>query len=336
MWNMQDIFQAFDARMNHIADARPVWNPNTDIWEDSMIKPEMVPCLEFLKKCFAEGVLDPECFAGIGGSGMRERVSSGLYGGTFYWDSWVLSFESRVQNLIPDSYMYCVGALSKTIDENLNHYGIGIGAPRVMMATTEQPKEVINWFVNNFFGDDWGFWTGRLGPVGMVRGEQGAACTIEGNTIVRMTYVDDAGKVRTYPGPGFIGGLPSKALYTVYEVAYYVPSPPEGYETWAEDTAKRAMDNMARRKSWLDEYVANGMAYQLPENLKEPTSPKYLETAGDIGTAGKTAIAGAVSGNVSIADALAEYKAVAKNIGVKEILDFENEKLGKTTEQSYD
>jgi hypothetical protein len=170
----------------------------------------------------------------------------------------------------------------------------------------------------------------------MVRGEQGAACTIEGNTIVRMTYVDDAGKVRTYPGPGFIGGLPSKALYTVYEVAYYVPSPPEGYETWAEDTAKRAMDNMARRKSWLDEYVANGMAYQLPENLKEPTSPKYLETAGDIGTAGKTAIAGAVSGNVSIADALAEYKAVAKNIGVKEILDFENEKLGKTTEQSYD
>ena len=336
MWNMQDIFQAFDARLNHIADAKPIWNPNTDIWEDSMIKPEMAECLEFLKKCFAEGVLDPECFAGIGGSGMRERVSSGLYGGTFYWDSWVLSFETRVQKLVPDSYMMCIGALSHTIDENLNHYGIGIGAPRVMMANTEQPKEVINWFVNTFFGDDWGFWTGRLGPVGMVRGEQGAVCTIEGNTIVRMTYIDDAGNVKTYPGPGYIGGLPSKALYTVYEVAYYVPSPPEGKETWAEDTAQRAMSNMARRKSWIDEYVANGMAYQLPENLNQPTSDKYLEIGGDIHTAGKTAIANAVSGNVPIADALAEYKSIAKAIGVKEVLDIENEKLGKTTEQSYD
>jgi len=336
MWNMQDIFQAFDARMNHIADAKPIWNPNTNIWEDSMIKPEMVECLEFLKKCFSEGVLDPECFAGIGGSGMRERVSSGLYGGTFYWDGWVLSFEGRVQKLIPESYMYCVGALSHTIDEQLNHYGIGIGAPRVMMKTTEQPKEVINWYVNSFFGDDFGFWSGRLGPVGMVRGQQGAACTIEGNTVVRNTYIDDAGAVKTFPGPGFIGGLPSKALYTVYEVAYYVPIPPEDDPTWAEDTAQRLIDNGARKKSWLDEYVANGMAYQLPENLKESTSDKYLEIGGDISTAGKAAIASSVSGNVPIADALAEYKALAKSIGVLEILDFENEKIGKTTEQNYD
>ena len=332
MWNMQDIFQAFDARMNHIADAKPIWNPNTDIWEDSMIKPEMVTCLEFLKKCFAEGVLDPECFAGIGGSGMRERVSSGLYGGTFYWDSWTLSFETRVKVLIPEARMECVGALAGTIDENLNHYGVGMGAPRVLMATTEQPKEVINWFVNSFFGDDWGFWTGRLGPVGMVRGESGRACTIEGNTVVRNTYVDDAGAVKTFPGPGYIGGLPSKALYTVYEVAYYAP----GNEDWAEATAARATSNTQRRKSWIDEYVANGMAYQLPENLNQPTSAKYLEVGGDISTAGRTAIANAVSGNVPIADALAEYKEIAKNIGVKEILDIENEKLGKTTEQSYD
>lgn len=329
MWNMQDIFQAFDARMNHIADAKPVWNPNTDIWEDSMIKPEMADCLEFLKKCFSEGVLDPECFAGIGGSGMRERVSSGLYGGTFYWDSWVLSFENNVKKQNPDAYMMCVGALSHTIDENLNHYGVGIGAPRVMMKTTKEPKEVINWFVNSFFGDDYGFWSGRLGPVGMVRGEADKALTIEGNTIVRNTYVDDAGAVKTYPGPGFIGGLPSKALYTIYELVYYAP----GNEEWALETAQRATDNTNRRKSWIDEYVANGMAYQLPENLNQPTSDKYLEIGGDIHTAGQSAIANAVSGNVPIADALAEYKAIAKQIGVKEILDFENEKLGKTTEQ---
>ncbi|MFO7612447.1 MAG: extracellular solute-binding protein [Clostridia bacterium] len=335
-WNMQDIFQAFDARLNHIADPKPIWNPNTDIWEDSMIKPEMADALAFLKKCYSEEVLDPECFAGIGGSGMRERVSSGLYGGTFYWDSWVLSFENNVKKIVPDSYMVNVGALSGTITENLNHYGVGIGAPRVIMKTTPQPKEVVNWIVTNFYGDDWGFWSGRLGPVGMVRGEADKACTIEGNTIVRNTFINAAGAIATYPGPGFIGGLPQKALYTVYEVAYYVPAPPAGQENWAETTAATAIASMKRRKDWIDEYVANGMAYQLPENLKESTSPKYLEIGGDISTAGTTAIAAAVSGNLSIADALAQYKAIAKSIGVKEILDFENAKLGKTTEQSYD
>ena len=335
MWNMQDIFQAFDARMNHIADAKPIWNPNTDIWEDSMIKPEMVECLTFLNKCYEEEVLDNECFAGIGGSGMRERVSSGLYGGTFYWDGWVLSFETRVKKLIPEAYMVCVGALSHTIDEKLNHYGIGVGAPRVMMKTTEQPKETINWVVDTFYGDEWGFWTGRLGPAGMVRGEQGRALTIEGFTIVRNTFIDDAGAIKTYPGPGFIGGIPSRALYTVYELAYHVPSPPEGMETWAADTTQRAIDNGNRKKSWIDEYVANGMAYVLPENYNQPTSEKYLEIGGDISTAGKTAIAAAVSGNQSIEDALAEYRATVKAIGGQEVLDIANEKLGKTTVQVY-
>jgi 5-enolpyruvylshikimate-3-phosphate synthase len=78
------------------------------------------------------------------------------------------------------------------------------------------------------------------------------------------------------------------------------------------------------------------MAYVLPENLKEPTSPKYLEIGGDISSAGTSAIAAAVSGNMTIEDALAQYKSTAKSIGVKEILDFENAKIGKTTEQSYD
>ncbi len=334
-WNMQDIFQAFDARLNHIADPKPVWNPNTNIWEDSMIKPEMADCLAFLKKCFEEEVLDPECFAGIGGSGMRERVSSGLYGGTFYWDSWVISFENNVKKIDPSYYMVCVGALAHTIDENLNHYGIAQGAPRVMMKGTPQPKETINFFVSSFFGDEWGFWTGRLGPVGRVRGEQGYAVTVEGNTVVRFTYINEAGKIAIYPGPGFIGGLPDKALYTVYEVAYYVPDPPEGQETWAEDTAQRAINNTKRRKEWIDEYVANGMAYLLPENLNQPTSDKYLEIGGDISAAGSEAIAAAVSGNVSIEAALAQYRETAKAIGVKEILDIENEKLGKTTEQTY-
>jgi len=334
--SLQDIFSAFDARLNHLGEAKIAWNPNTGIWEDSMIKPEMVDCLEFLKKCYSNGVLDNECFDGILGSELRDKVASGFYGGTRYWDAWTLSFETNLKKFIPEAYMVSVGALSNTIDKNLNHYGVGVGVPKVLMKTTPQPKETINWYVNAFFGDDWGFWTGRLGPVGEFKGQENRACTIEDNTIVRNTYIDDNGAIKTFPGPGFIGGLPSKALYTVYEVEYYVPSPPAGFENWAEDTAKKAMDNTARRNAWKNEYIENGMLYMLPSFLTEPTYSKYDGMSSGLNKIGETAIINAIKGAVSIETALAEYKEYAKTIGLKAVLDFENEKIGKTTTQDYD
>jgi len=332
IFNLQDIFQAFDARLNQSGEAKPTWNPNDDIWEDSLIKPEMVDCLEFLRKCFSEGVLDPQCFSEMSGAELREKVSSGLYGGTFYWDSWVLSFETRVKKLVPESYFHCVGALSNTIDKNLNHYmAVGIGAPKVMMKTTSQPKETINWYVNTFFGDEWGFWTGRLGPVGEYRGHEGRALTIEDNIIVRNTFIDHTGTIKTYPGPGFIGGLPTKALYSIYEVAYYVPEPPEGFENWAVETAQMAMDNTARRKAWLDEYIENGMVYSIPNSLLESNTHNYSS----IGDAGLAAIENAITGEMSISSALEQYRTIAKSLGAKAILDQKNEKIGKTTLQDY-
>lgn len=331
-WNLQDIFQAFDSRLSHVADPVPVWNPNTNIWEDSMIKPEMAECLEFLNKCYSEGVLDPMTFQGVDGAYMRNMVSGGTCGGTFYWDSWTLSFESNVKRENYNAYMVCVGALAGNIDKNLNQYGVGIGAPRVMMKNTPNAKETINWYVNTFYGDEWGYWTARIGPVGSERGEAGAACTIEGNKLVRNTYIDSKGNVRFYPSPGYIGGMPAKALYTVYEVAYHIPSDP----VWAEDLAQDNIDRFNRRAGWIEEYIANGMAYILPGKLTESTSPLYLEKNDEIVAAAIDSISKAVMGYLSVEDALAMYKEKAKVIGVKEILDFENAKLGKATEQSYD
>lgn len=325
--NLQDIFQAFDARLNYIGEAKPVWNPNTGLWEDSLQKPEMIDCLEFLKDCYDKNILDPECFSGLTGAELREKISSGLYGGTYYWDTWTLTFESENKKADENAYFECLGALAGVIDKNLNHYSeAGIGSPRVMMKSTPQPLETINWYVNTFFGDDWGFWTARLGPVGEYRGQEGRVCTIEGNTIVRNTYVDDTGAVRTYPGPGYIGGLPEKALYTVYEVAYHVPSPPVGYETWAEDTAAKAKNNVLRRRAWLDEYIENGMAYMLPNDLRELSGHAEI-TIASIHNEGEAAIKKAITGETSISDALAEYRDAAKTLGVQEKIDFANNKL---------
>ena len=48
------------------------------------------------------------------------------------------------------------------------------------------------------------------------------------------------------------------------------------------------------------------------------------------------AISKSVMGKVTVEEALKQYKEKARVLGVKDILDFENEKLGKTTEQNYD
>lgn len=331
--NLHDIFQAYDSRLNTSAQNGLVWNPNTAVWEDSMMKPEMVECLSFLKKCFQDGLLDQECFNGLTSSEMRERVSSGLYGGTMYWDSWILSFEKNNKDLFPEAYMQYVGALSHKIDKNLNPYNPPpVGAPRVLMKGTPQPGETINWYVNTFLGDEWGFWTGRLGPVGDYRGQEDRACTIEDKTIIRNTYIDNTDSIKVYPGPGFIGGLPAKALYTVYEVAFHVPSPPEGLENWGQETAKRAATDIIRRKTWIDEYIENKMAFILPDNLRSPTSEMYYKYSEEINIATLETIQAAVIGKISIEDAISQYLDIAKTLGVNEMLDFENEKLMKTSD----
>ncbi len=311
--NLQDIFSAFDARLAFNGETLSVLNPNNNTWENSMLKPEMAECLDFLRDCFSNGILDPDCFGGISGSVLKEKMSSGFYGGTQYWDSWFLSFERSTKELIPDAYLVCVGALSHTIEKNLTPYVVSTGgSPRVLMKSTPQPRETINWYINTFFGDEWGFWTGRLGPVGQYRGQEGFACTIEGNTIVRNTFIDDAGAVKTFPGPGYIGGLPAKALYSVYEIEYHVPSPPEGYETWAADTASRAKENTLKRNAWIDEYIENGMAYQV---LSEST--QRFDFNNELNKAGLNAIKDAITGETSVSAALAEYKEIAKTLGVQ-------------------
>ncbi len=332
IWNLQDIFQSFDARLNHVAEPVPVWNPNENIWEDSMIKPEMNECMTFLKMVYDEKVMDNDIFAATDGAIMRQKVSQGRCGGTFYWDSWVWNFSNMVTYYVgSEAYMVCVGGLSGNIEKKLNHYNVGIGSPKVMMKNTEQPKETINWYVNTFFGDEWGFWTGRFGPVGEERGEAGKSCTIEDKTIIRNTYIDSSGNIRVYPSPGFIGGLPSRALYSVYELKYYAPSNPE----WAEKSAQTAYDKYTTRKEWIEEYIANGMAYLLPDKLTQPTSEKYLEIYDEIHSAAMEAITASVTGSAGIEDSLNNYRRLAKVLGVKDILDFENAKLGKATAQEY-
>ncbi len=327
MWLMQDIFQAFDARMNHVADAVPIWNPNTNVWEDSMIKPEMVECLDLLSKMAAEDVMDKESFV-HSSTVAKNKVKSGYYGGFFYWDSWILSVETASQSVFPEAYMEGIYALKGNISVNINQYGIGQGAPYVMTVTTPEPNETVNWFVDVFYGNDYGVYRGRYGIQGDFIGE--AMFTLKGTTIYKNYYLNDEGKVKGYSAPGIIGGHPLYAQGTIYEIVYNSPD-----KEWNEATTSRVNSGLIRRKAWFEEANEWGGVYLLPESLKEPASDKFYKISSDLGAASKEAIKSAFVGEVSVIEALESYREIAKTLGAQEVLDLANSELGKESTQQY-
>jgi ABC-type glycerol-3-phosphate transport system substrate-binding protein len=325
-WLMQDLFQAFDARLNHVGDAQPIWNPNTNTWEDSMIKPEMVECLELLQKMATENVMDKEAFV-HSSSVARGKVQSGYYGGLFYWDSWTQSFESSVKQNFPDGWMDGIYALKGNITVNINQYGIGQGAPYAMTVTTPEPKETINWYMDIFFGTAAGLFQGKYGIQGDFIGE--GMFTLSGNKVYINYFMKDS-KVTGWGSPSIAGGHPDYAVGLVYEVIYNSPD-----LAWNESTTLRVNSGLQQRKAWFDEALAWGGIYILPESLKEPTSDKYLQISSDISAASQEAISKSMISEVSVADALAKYRQTAKTLGVKEVLDLANAEIGATTSQTY-
>jgi len=119
VWLMQDMFQAHDARLNHVADVLPIWNPNADIWEDSVIKPEMATATAFLRKCYSEGLVHPELFT-MSSTDVRNLVSNGFAGSCYYWDTWLISWENAVKKHTNDAYMVGIGAITNTINTKIN------------------------------------------------------------------------------------------------------------------------------------------------------------------------------------------------------------------------
>ncbi|MFO7637106.1 MAG: extracellular solute-binding protein, partial [Clostridia bacterium] len=72
-WLMGDIYMTFDARVNHLNDPMPSYNPNTELWEDPVIKPEMVEALTWVKKGVDEGIIFPEMYT-TGASTIRGQM----------------------------------------------------------------------------------------------------------------------------------------------------------------------------------------------------------------------------------------------------------------------
>ncbi|MBP7343523.1 MAG: extracellular solute-binding protein [Clostridia bacterium] len=334
VWLMQDMFQAHDARLNHVADVLPIWNPNKDIWEDSVIKPEMVEAVTFLRKCYSEGLVHPELFS-MSSTNVRNLVSNGQAGSCYYWDTWLIAWENAVKANNPSAYMVGIGAISKTITTKINQWGgnAGGGAPYVLMANTEQPKEFINWFITLMWGSPETFFTFRYGiPQADKNGKEGYY--LDGKTVYLLyhQYNAETETVQTGATPQVTAGHPSYAL----DVGPfgYVSAYNSGKPSWDADQVNIQAANLRRRYDVLNEYN-DGRLYILPESMKEPDMEAFTSIKGEWSTAGLKYVSDCMVEGIAPREALKSYLTVVMAFNPQAVLDTMNQRLGKTTEQNY-
>ena len=333
MWLMQDMFHAHDARTNHVGALIPLWNPNRNIWEDSVIKPEMAEAATFLRKCYTEGLVHPEVFT-MSAADVRALMSDGHAGSCYYWDTWLIAWEDAVKTHTPTGYMVGIGAIgSKNISTKINPCGIGIGAPNVMTIYTEQPKEVINWYVNLLYGEPESYYTFRYG-IPQDNKDAGNGVFIDGQTVYLLFHQLDkaTNTVSNLGTPEVVTGHPDYALDIGsfgFKTAYNSGDP-----IWDVTRAVTTAKNLERRYDVMNEYD-DGRLFLPQESLQEPDNEEFTTVKSEWAAAGRKYVTDVMIEGISTEAALKAYLDTIMSFDPQFTLDLLNERLGKTSEQDY-
>lgn len=312
-WLLQDIFQAFDARLNHVGGSPITWDPNDNCWVDSMLKPGMVDALSLLAKMYKEGSLDRELFTNSGANA-REKILSGQCGGTFYWYDWIKAFETGTQKSIPEAEFVGIHVLKGRINKNINHISYS-NAPYVLVKGTKQPKEVINTFVNIFFGDEKGHFLGRLGIPGHNTYE------IQDKTIVIHEFSEGQGP----PSAGILEEIPK----------YSRENYPYKFDYMDEEWHERTQESIINKAKVFEEGIKNGTMYFYYQTNQVPLSDAYARLDADSKRIFTEALVKSITGEKTIEDALNIYRTKMKAIGCQQILDEANAAIGAECKYKY-
>jgi putative aldouronate transport system substrate-binding protein len=315
VWNIQDIFQSFDAATNNVGDNAFTIDPNDSLrWVDNMLKPGMVDALNWLADCYANGYLDKETFTNTGND-MRTRMASGKYGSNYYWFHYGATYESQVIKIVPTAKFSVIdGLTSSRLSKNINPAG-GAGSPWVLIAGTKEPSKVINAFVNIFFGDETGHFAGRWGVPDLM-------WKMSPQKVVTLQLTPDK---KRYASPGIINEL-DKFNGTKYGLAV------EGEDPSVQVTR---MKTATDRANWFDAGFKSGMLWDSPNNLRTPKSKKYSEIGADISKLFAEAVTKAVTRQLTAQEAIANYRKAVKALGGQQALDESNAAIGLKSRPEY-
>lgn len=316
-WNLQDIFQAFDARLDNTGSGSIAYDPNEDAWVDSMLKPGMIDALKYINKMYANGYLDPEVFTNKG-STMREKIYSGKAGSTFYWASQGYSIaEPEIKKTNPKGSIVEQLATSGKQTKNLNQM-VMTGPPYVLLKGTKDPKEVVNTFINTFFGEESGYLMGKMGI-------EGKTYKKEGNNIIWLK------EPSADPAKGVTMGLPA----IVDEIPKF---PADKYPTITDGTdeeKKSSLELLDKLSKMKKDGLDKKLVFICPGNYDVILSKTYTEKQADISRVFQEVTTQAIMGKISAEEAVANYIKSIKAYGGDKILEEANTSIGKTTKQKY-
>jgi ABC-type glycerol-3-phosphate transport system substrate-binding protein len=306
-WNIQDIFHAYDAKINNTGGNSVAWDPVTQAWDDSMLKPGMVQALTMLNRLYKNKYLDNE-FATNTGSKMRDRLWSGKYGGTFYWNHWHLGswLQGGLAKNVPTATVAIQTACKGTRTTLLNQYVAG-GNMHVLIKGTPRAKEVVNAFVNTFLGDQTGNLMGRFGIPGVTY-------KMQGNTIVQLKNA--AGAV--LPTAGLCSPIPR------FDIDNF-PAVPDG----TPEEQKAAMDWQIQNRLIINKGLADKLLFDSGGRRDAPYADAYTMIQNDLNRLFNEAVIKATTGELPVEEAIKQYREAAKKIGAQKAVDDANAFLAK-------
>jgi ABC-type glycerol-3-phosphate transport system substrate-binding protein len=336
VWNIQDIFHSYDAHTNHVGAHCIIAGPNDDYsWVDGMLKPGAKEALQWLRDAYEAGYLDQELFTN-GGSDMRDRMSSGQYGSTYYWGNWTRpygSFQNRLEKVNPDAKMdLLLGLTSEYLDKNTNPGptpfdeasgtgGGGVGVPWIVIYGTREPAKQVNAFVNIFFGDEIGWVSGRYGVY-----EKYWTFGPDGEIVRLAREKKEDGSCSYYGAPGIVTDVDDLGL-SLTGFGYRL-------ECWTEEQAERVQ----KRNEITAMYIQKGQEtgdYFSYGKFKEPQSETYKDINANINTLFEETVAAAVTGTKTVDQALADYRKEMRAMGAQAVLEQANAYVDKPVLQQY-
>jgi ABC-type glycerol-3-phosphate transport system substrate-binding protein len=326
VWMMADIFGSFGTPLNHVMDHAITPDPHDNFrYNDGMLKPGMKAALAWFRRAYENGYLDQEVFTNSS-SDIRSRMYSGKYGSVYYNYSWALGrgLENQIHKVDPTAEVSgIIGLTSSYADKFVVPGGIGSGPNIwVLIGGTRNPGEQVNAFIDVFLGDDIGFWSGIFGVYG-VHWQYGPD-----DEILRLAKEVVDGKPKYFSTPGIsaqIAGTDRTYLARGYRL--------EG------QTEEQYEDRMEYYET-VNETFREGQRKQLlfggyPHSWSEPNSEHYAQINADIGRIFDEMVAAAITGQMTVDEAIASYRRQMRNLGAQKVLDQANAAIGKTSSTKW-
>ena len=310
--SFRDIFSANGSPISVSSDGYQntsiVYNPHYGSFEDSMLLDEMVDSFEYLTRMRQEGILRKE--------------------GGWYNNSWFMTEENpstaNLFSMLPDRVfarddIIVLQGITGLKQSYLNPLSYDFEAGLyVLGANTNEPSRTLNTFVNLFYGDLEGFLFAS-------RGAPGGLYDLNGNRVLVNDY----------------------RFFNNRNDAIIMDSPFFKYETMdLVDNTELAdgtiigdlMEAIRERDGYIEDTRELGYLYDLSIDLAYPELFKVKE--GELMNSSSAALfdrtfSRILSGQTSIEDGMAAYIRGMRQLGIQDIIDELNVRIGEETKNAY-